>query len=529
MALGLRPSEIVAKGTYPLLAKADHWKRVILSDIANVQNGFAFSSSYFDSARGVPLIRIRDISKGETEHRYWGEFDEQYLVRAGDILIGMDGDFAISRWAGEKALLNQRVCRITLTGDLFSEDFLYLCLQPFLDAINAETSSVTVKHLSSKTAEEIPLPLPPLMEQYRIVAKIEELFSELDKGVESLKMARAKLDVYRQTVLKHAFEGRFTAQWREENQDKIEKPEQLLPRIQQERAARYEQRLRDWEATVKTWKENGNLGKRPARPPKLKEIPPPSLTETESLPALPAGWSYLRLGLVIDEPQYGSSKKCDYDYKGTGVLRIPNVVRGVVDASDLKGAYFEEDEKRTYGLRRSDILVIRSNGSISIVGRCALISKAEERYLYAGYLIRLRSNLAALLPEYLAALLSSHLLRTQIEHKAKSTSGVNNINSSEIQSLIVPLCSLSEQKVVSKRLSTSLSAIDAIEAEIDGQLFKADTLRQSILKKAFTGQLVPQDPNDEPASLLLERIKAEKAAQGQNNTRARRRRTAATA
>ena len=154
--------------------------------------------------------------------------------------------------------------------------------------------------------------------------------------------------------------------------------------------------------------------------------------------------------------------------------------------------------------------MIRSNGSISIVGKCAIISKSEEQYLYAGYLICLRSNPVALLPDYLAALLSSHLLRTQIEHKAKSTSGVNNINSGEIQSLIVPLCNLSEQEVVVERLSASLSAIDAIEAEIDNQLLKADAFRQSVLKKAFTGQLVAQEPNDEPASVLLDRIKVER-------------------
>ena len=361
------------------------------------------------------------------------------------------------------------------------------------------------------------VPVPPAREQHCIVTKIKELFSELDKGVKSLKTVRAKLNVYRQAVLKHTFEGKLTAQWREENKDKLETPEQLLARIKQERAARYERQLKEWKAAVKEWEESGNPGKRPARPPKLEEISPLSLTETETFPPLPAGWSYLRLGLVIDEPKYGSSKKCDYAYKGTGVLRIPNVVRGVVDASDLKGAYFEEDEKRTYDLRSGDILVIRSNGSISIVGRCALISKAEEQYLYAGYLLRLRSNLAALLPEYLAALLSSHLLRTQIEHKAKSTSGVNNINSGEIQSLIVPLCSLSEQEVVVERLSTSLSAIDAIEAEIDSQLLKADALRQSILKKAFSGQLVAQDPRDEPASILLDRIRAEREKAAKNN------------
>ena len=165
--------------------------------------------------------------------------------------------------------------------------------------------------------------------------------------------------------------------------------------------------------------------------------------------------------------------------------------------------------------------MIRSNGSISIVGKCAIISKAEEQYLYAGYLIRLRSNPRALLPDYLAALLSSHLLRTQIEHKAKSTSGVNNINSGEIQSLIVPLCGLSEQEVVVERLSASLSAIEGIEAELDNQLLKAVALRQSILKKAFAGQLVAQDPSDEPASVLLDQIKAERkeASKGRETTK----------
>ena len=368
---------------------------------------------------------------------------------------------------------------------------------------------------------EFEILIPPPLEQHRIVAKIEELFSELDKGIESLKTAREQLKVYRQAVLKHAFEGKLTAQWRKENEDKLETPEQLLARIKQERAGRYEQQLQEWKAAGKTWEESGEPSKRPARPSKLKEISQLSLTETEILPSLPDGWSYLRLGFVINEPKYGTSKKCDYNYEGTGVLRIPNVVRGVVDASDLKGAHFEEDEKRTHALRNGDILVIRSNGSISIVGKCAIISKAEEQYLYAGYLIRLRSNPRALLPDYLAALLSSHLLRTQIEHKAKSTSGVNNINSGEIQSLIVPLCGLSEQEVVVERLSASLSAIEGIEAELDNQLLKAVALRQSILKKAFAGQLVAQDPSDEPASVLLDQIKAERkeASKGRETTK----------
>lgn len=361
------------------------------------------------------------------------------------------------------------------------------------------------------------IPLAPQNEQLRIVAKIEELFSELDKGIESLKTARRKLEVYRQSALKHAFEGTLTSQWRSENKDKLETPEQLLARVKKERAARYERQLKEWKTAIKKWEKNGKSGKKPLKTPKPKVVSRLFLDETESLPTLAEGWSYLRLGRVIDEPKYGTAKKCDYNYEGTGVLRIPNVISGVIDASDLKGAHFDENEKQVYALKTGDVLLVRSNGSIAIVGKCAVVSKTDEQYLFAGYLIRLRSNPEVLLPDYLATLLSSHLLRTQIEYKAKSTSGVNNINSSEIQSLIVPLCSRSEQEVVVERLSNSLSVTNAAVAEIDAHLLKAEVLRQSILKKAFSGQLVAHDPHDEPAAMLLKRIRAEREKVAKNN------------
>ena len=205
--------------------------------------------------------------------------------------------------------------------------------------LNQFDRSTAIPGLNRDDAYDLVVRLPPYEEQRRIVAKIEELCSELDKGVESLKTARLQLKVYRQAVLKHAFEGKLTAQWREENKDTLEKPEKLLARIKQEREARYERQLQEWKAAAETWEESGGSRKRPA---KLNEIPQLSLAETKILPPLPDGWSYLRLGLVINQPQYGTSKRCDYNYEGTGVLRIPNVVRGVVDASDLKGAHFEE-------------------------------------------------------------------------------------------------------------------------------------------------------------------------------------------
>ena len=459
----------------------------------------------------VKLVKLTTSSSRGTIY-YWAKmvFHFMILLRSNPILLVEN--FGVNNHA--------HILKPTISNK-------YLC--HYLNQIDYSdhVTGTTRLKLTQNALRQIIILVAPTSEQRRIVAKIEELFSELDKGIESLKKAREQLKIYRQSVLKHAFEGKLTAQWREENKDKLEMPEQLLARIKQERETRYEQKLQEWKAAIKKWEESGKSGKRPTRLRKLETISHVSLTETETLPSLPTEWSYLRLGLLIDQPKYGSSRKCVYDFNGIGVLRIPNIVSGVVDVSDLKGAHFEEEEKRTYSLRRGDILVIRSNGSISIVGRSAKVSKAEEQYLFAGYLIRLRSNTAVLIPEYLAALLSSHLLRTQIEHMAKSTSGVNNINSGEIKSLIIPLCGLREQEVIVERLSTSLSEIDATEAEIDNQLLRVSALRQSVLKKAFSGQLVAQDPNDEPASVLLERIKAERTARSNKYTRVKRRPTVA--
>lgn len=205
MALGRKPIEIVNEGKHQLLVKADHWDRIYLKEVAKVQNGYAFSSNYFTKSEGMPLIRIRDIDNYTTVDKYSGKYSEDFVVKKGDILVGMDGDFKTARWKGEDALLNQRVCRIIPNSKNYNEKFLVFCLQPFLNAINAETSSVTVKHISSKTIEEIPLPLPPKSEQDAIVSKIEELFSELDKGIEQLKTAQQQLKTFRQAVLKWAF------------------------------------------------------------------------------------------------------------------------------------------------------------------------------------------------------------------------------------------------------------------------------------------------------------------------------------
>ncbi len=507
MALGLRPLEIVAKGTYPLLAKANHWERVTLSDVANVQNGFAFKSSYFDADTGIPLIRIRDISREQTEHRYWGEFDDQYLVNNGDILIGMDGDFVASKWAGEKAILNQRVCKVTLTSDLFDEGFLYLCLQPYLNAINAETSSVTVKHLSSKTIEEIPLPLPPLMEQQCIVFKIEELFSELDKGVESLKTARAQLDFYRQAVLKHAFEGKLTDQWREENKGNLETPDQLLDRIKQDRKARYEQQLQEWNAE----------GTKRSKPKAPKSLPLLTVGELAELPELPEGWSCTRFGLLdieLKRGPFGSSiTKSMFVPSGFKVYEQGNAIYR--EAS--RGSYFINDEKyeelSAFAVLPGDFIV----SCAGTVGRLFEIPDNAMAGVINQALMRIRINNTILSKRFFATLFESAFFQRKVLSDAKGTAMVNLAGIKELNLVPVAICSMSEQKVIEELIDARLSEVDQCERIITTSLQQSEALRQSILKRAFSGQLVAQDPHEEPASVLMDRITAEREKVAKNN------------
>lgn len=266
---------------------------------------------------------------------------------------------------------------------------------------------------------KIRVSIPPIPEQECIVARIEELFSQLDAGVETLKKTKAQLVVYRQAVLKEAFEGRLTASG----------PEKIV-----------------------------------------------------------------RLGDYIEMPRYGTSKKCSYDdgRDRTAVYRIPNIEHknGRISHDDIKYAQFTESELDGIRLQQGDILIIRSNGSVSLVGRAAMVCDADITGTFAGYLMRLRiSEPETLLPKFLLLFLQSHQARIYIENKAKSTSGVHNINSTEISDLQIPLYDPDTQYAIIEAIESRLSVCDSIEHTVDTALQQAEAMRQSILKDAFEGKL----------------------------------------
>ena len=376
-----------------------------------------------------------------------------------------------------------------------------------------------VKHVNQASissrdfARSIPVIVPPAAEQHRIVAKIEKLFSELDKGIESLKTARAKLNVYRQAVLKHAFEGKLTAQWREENKDKLETPEQLLARIKQEREARYERQLQEWKAAVKEWEESGKSGKKPQRPKKLSKVTDLPHEVTAKLSLLPESWMWEKLGWMTCGVEYGTAAKSATTGR-VPVLRMGNIQNAKFDWTDL--VYTSDDnEVAQYLLHDGDVLFNRTN-SPELVGKTA-IYKGDRSAVFAGYLIRVNHLRAVVDSRYLNLFLNSHVAR---QHgNTVKTDGVNqsNINGAKLSSYPFPYCSIEEQREIASILEKTLSVLDETEADIIQELQKADALRQSILKKAFSGQLVPQDPHDEPASALLDRIRAEREKAAKNN------------
>lgn len=501
MALSLKPIQIVDKNNYQLLVKAPHWERVFLKYVAEVHNGFAFESKFFTKNKGIPLIRIRDISKEDTENYYDGDYQENYLVNKGDILIGMDGDFNVAIWQGKQGLLNQRVCRIKIFSIFYSEKFLFLCLQPYLKAINTETSSVTVKHLSSQTVEDIPLPLPPLPEQYRIVAKIEELFTQLDAGVELLKKVKAKLKRYRHAVLKAAVEGNLTAYWRTAHQGELEPASVLIERILKQRRDKWEaEQLTKMQAQGKTPKDDSwKL--------KYKE---PVAPNTSDLPKLPDGW-YWANTQQLGEVQLGrqrSPKNRSKDYP-TKYIRAANITEKGLNLNDVLDMEFEPQERERYLLKDGDILLSEASGSPEQVGKPAIWRGQLPECCFQNTVIRLSSS--NLSNDYLLIVFKTFYF-IGIFSKIAAGVGINHLSANKFSTIAVPISPLKEQIQIVQEVERHLSIIDQLEKTIDTNLKRANKLRQTILKQAFEGKLVPQDPNDEPAEKLLERIKAEKAA-----------------
>ncbi|NMG46023.1 hypothetical protein GPA22_20090 [Aromatoleum toluvorans] len=400
---------------------------------------------------------------------------------------------------------NQGFKSVVPAKGVFNE-YLYYYFKGAKQLAESMATGTTFKELSGSAFSKLPVPLPPTGEQHRIVAKIEELFSELDKGIESLKTAQAQLKVYRQALLKHAFEGKLTAQWRTDNPDQLETADALLKRIQQERAERYRQQLADWEA-------RGKQGSKPKAP---KPLEPLSADELADLPELPEGWGWVKVSSLGTLGTGVTPLKGRTDFYAGGV--IPWVTSGALNESFVTKA---SDYVTQTALQETNLRIYPKHTLL-----VALYGEGKTRGKCSELLIEATTNqaIAAIVLEGMAATLRPYVKwffqKNYGDIRLKSSGGVQpNLNLGIIENTAVPLCPLAEAKQLVETIEYKLSEVDQLDQTITSSLQQAEALRQSILKKAFSGQLVPQDPQDEPASVLLERIRAEKS----NGMKARKR------
>jgi type I restriction enzyme, S subunit len=200
---------------------------------------------------------------------------------------------------------------------------------------------------------------------------------------------------------------------------------------------------------------------------------------------LPEGWEWCRFYELFYDLKYGTSKKSEYKIKGTPILRIPNVVKGFVDSEDLKFTPLTAVEVNDLSLEEDDILLIRSNGSTSIVGTSAVVDDSHVGFAYAGYLVRVRFPKNFNNSKFIHLVLKSGLVRSQIENPLRTTSGVKNINSTEISRLILPSIPLTEQKSIVAKVDELMALCDLLKTKLNQAQTTQLHLTEAFVEQAF--------------------------------------------
>ncbi len=453
-----------------------NWVTTTVGEVAAYQNGRAFKPSEW-TATGLPIIRIQNLNDSNAIYHFSDKrHEERFRVNNGDLLFAWSASLGSYIWRGRDAWLNQHIFRVD-HAPMIDRQFLYYALTNMTAELYAKAHGSGMVHVTKRRFEETSLRLPPLSEQCRIVAKIDELFSELDKGIESLRIVRRQLAVYRQSVLKYAFEGKLTAEWRAQNKDKIETPKQLLARIKRERKERYEEQLKEWNGAVKEWENHGKIGARPSKPKVPEEPTGVSDKINPKLPKIPAGWRWFRLGSIADV--VGGITKNQTRIRLPHMmryLRVANVYADMILAENVHEIGVSKAEARKVALKVGDLLVVEGNGSIDQIGRVAMWNGELAVCGHQNHLIRVRiAN--GLNPRFWLRFLLSPQGRSLIVKEAKSTSGLHTLSISKVSNLNVPVASAYEEAEVLARIDEKLAGTDQTIELVDRQLAKSAALR----------------------------------------------------
>jgi type I restriction enzyme S subunit len=438
--------------------------------------------------RNIPYISIKTFESKKIDiYASAGNYSE---CEIDDILIVWDGTRAGLIGNGVKGYIGSTLAKIY--SEKLNNKLLFYFLKSQFSYINSNTKGVGIPHVDPAILFNIDIGIPPINEQHRIVTEIEKQFSRLDEAVSALKRSQANIKRYKASVLKSAVEGKLTAAWREQH-PALESAEQLLERILKERRAHWEA------AELAKLQANGKPPKDNQWKLKYKEPVKPDISD---LPELPVGWVWAsseQLCFFITKGTTPSASKMQNDKGDIRFLKIYNLTfTGKLNYNN-KPVYVDKETHDTELARSkvqpNDILINIVGpplGQVSIIPleiKEANINQAIARFRPVN----------GVESKFMALCLMTNKIMSWAISKAKTTVGQHNLTLEICRGIPVPLPPLAEQTQIVAEVEKRLSVAEEVEQQINRNLKRAEHLRQAILKRAFSGKLVPQNPNDEPA------------------------------
>jgi type I restriction enzyme, S subunit len=499
----------------------ENWTTTKLKNISDkiTKGSTPTSYGYSYKTEGIKFVKTENIDENSNVFSITNYIDEEtneFLKRSilheNDLLFsiaGTIGRIALIKKADLPANTNQALAIIRTLPRVISHKYLLYYLKSDVIQKRALKRIVGVgrANLSLKNVGEFEVPIAPENEQKRIVAEIEKQFSRLDEAVGNPNRVKANLKRYKASVLKAAVEGKLTEEWRKANPD-VEPADKLLERILAERCKKWE------ETELAKMKAKGKMPKDDKWKKKYKEPIDPII---KVLPLIPENWTWAT-PMQLAEPvnyalaigPFGSNLKvADYRKSGMPLIFVRNIRTGKFNYEDTKYvSTAKAKELAAHQVQPGDVLITKMGDP---PGDACLYPLNQLVAIITADCIKWSLSSLTNTPDYFVHAVNSEIVKNQI---IKITKGVaqQKVSLARFKGIAIPLPPVAEQLYLAMEIERRLSIASGLELEIDKNLFRSDRLRQSTLQMAFSGKLVSQDPNDEPAKELINRIRQKQIA-----------------